>query len=139
MIVTLTCVKEGSRLRVKILSDGYIKNANCQFPRSIRQEGAIYHVNSEFVNLHTSRGRYFYSVKKLSEITIVTTTYDPENITIYENEEETECVICLSDLKDTVFVPCGHYYCCSNCSQKLDKCPICRSVFTTCINRSLVD
>jgi hypothetical protein len=137
MIVTLICVKEGSRLRVKILSDGYIKNANCQFPRSIREEGAIYHVDSEYVNLHTSRGRYFYSVKKLSEITIVSN--HPINLTIYENEEETECVICVSSLKDTVFVPCGHYYCCSSCSQQLDKCPICRSVLTRCINRSLVD
>ena len=32
MIVTLICVKEGSKLRVKILSEGYIQHANCQFP-----------------------------------------------------------------------------------------------------------
>lgn len=139
MIVVLTCVKEKSKLRVKILSDGYIKHANCQFPRSIRKEGAMYHVDSAFVNLHTKSGsRFYYSVLKLSEITIVQQNID-NHLTIYENAEETECAVCLSSPKETVFVPCGHYYCCAVCSQRLDKCPICRSVVSRRISRSLVD
>lgn len=137
MIVTLICVKEGSKLRVKILSEGYIQHANCQFPKSIREEGATYLVDSKFINLHTSRGRYFYSVKKKEEITVVFNK--SKSITIYENTEESDCAVCFSCSKDTVFVPCGHYYCCLNCASRLNNCPICRCIVTNYVNRSLVD
>ena len=130
MIVTLTCVKEGSKLRVKILSEGYIQHANCQFPRHLREEGAMYYIDSIYIKLIISRGRYFYSVKTRDQITVVT---------VYENTDEPDCAVCLSALKDTVFVPCGHYYCCLSCSQRLDKCPICRSVVSSRIARTLVD
>ena len=43
--VELKCIKEGSKLRVRILSPGYLANANCQFPRDIRIEGLRYKVN----------------------------------------------------------------------------------------------
>jgi Ca-activated chloride channel family protein len=38
--VELACIKQGSKLRVKIVSAGYLNYANCQFPRDIRIEGA---------------------------------------------------------------------------------------------------
>lgn len=40
--VTLKCLKEKNKLRVRIISPGYYNNANCQFPRNIRLEGRIY-------------------------------------------------------------------------------------------------
>jgi Ca-activated chloride channel homolog len=40
--VELQCVREGGKLRVKVLSDGYDNSKNVQFPRSIRAEGARY-------------------------------------------------------------------------------------------------
>jgi ubiquitin-protein ligase len=36
------------------------------------------------------------------------------------------CVICLSEAKDTVIVPCGHCCCCSTCAANLTACPMCR-------------
>jgi hypothetical protein len=39
---------------------------------------------------------------------------------------ESGCVICFGTEKHIVFVPCGHLACCSECSQTLDECPICR-------------
>lgn len=33
--VTLVCVKEKNKLRVRITSKGYLKYANCQFPRNV--------------------------------------------------------------------------------------------------------
>lgn len=63
MLITLICVKEGSKLKVKILTPGYIKNANCQFPRDIRIEGRRFSVDSSYMNLVINNGRYFYSVK----------------------------------------------------------------------------
>lgn len=40
--VRLKCVKEKGKLRVKIVSQGYHHDDNCQFPRNIRQEGNEY-------------------------------------------------------------------------------------------------
>ncbi|KAG0326871.1 hypothetical protein BGZ99_008878 [Dissophora globulifera] len=45
-----------------------------------------------------------------------------------------ECVICLSDVKDTVVLPCRHFCICSECGDVLrrrapQRCPICRQVF----------
>jgi Ca-activated chloride channel homolog len=54
--VELTCVREGGKLRVKILSDGYDATKNVQFPRSIRAEGARYIV--EGVELSSDRSFY---------------------------------------------------------------------------------
>ena len=36
------------------------------------------------------------------------------------------CVICLSENKDTVIVPCGHCCSCSTCAANLTACPMCR-------------
>lgn len=43
--ILLSCVREGGKLRVKVVSDGYRKDWNVQFPKDIRQEGATYLVN----------------------------------------------------------------------------------------------
>lgn len=40
-----------------------------------------------------------------------------------------ECVICLTDPKDTVLLPCRHLCVCSECFRHVDKCPVCRSPF----------
>lgn len=40
----------------------------------------------------------------------------------------TECVICMETECHIIFVPCGHLCCCSNCSLKVDECPLCRTV-----------
>lgn len=46
--------------------------------------------------------------------------------------EENECVVCMSDRKDTAVLPCRHICLCTKCahtmrSQKQPKCPICRT------------
>jgi len=53
-----------------------------------------------------------------------------------ENEfEETglECVICMSDMRDTLILPCRHLCLCRDCAESLryqaSNCPICRSPF----------
>ncbi|XP_022316902.2 putative E3 ubiquitin-protein ligase MGRN1 isoform X2 [Crassostrea virginica] len=44
-----------------------------------------------------------------------------------------ECVICMSDMRDTLILPCRHLCLCSNCAESLryqaSSCPICRSPF----------
>ena len=40
--VIIQCVKEGSKLRARVVSDGYDPNWNIRFPRSIRELGVLY-------------------------------------------------------------------------------------------------
>jgi hypothetical protein len=57
--VLLQCVKEKSKLRVKMISSSpFIKGVNCQFPRDIRQEGMYYVVKSEGVKLQCHEEGY---------------------------------------------------------------------------------
>ncbi len=43
--VLLECIKEGAKLRVRVLSDGYQKDWNVQFPKNLRKEGSQYLVD----------------------------------------------------------------------------------------------
>jgi len=43
-----------------------------------------------------------------------------------QNQEESECVVCLSEKKSVVFMPCKHVACCEICSEKVEECPLCR-------------
>lgn len=57
--VELQCVREGGKLRIKVMSDGYDASKNVQFPRAIRAEGAHYAVEA----LELSQDGSFYRVR----------------------------------------------------------------------------
>ncbi|MDZ8188522.1 MAG: VWA domain-containing protein [Nostoc sp. ChiSLP02] len=57
--VELHCVREGGKLRIKVISDGYDLTKNVQFPRAIRAEGARYVVEG----LELSSDGSFYRVR----------------------------------------------------------------------------
>ncbi|MEH2248425.1 vWA domain-containing protein [Nostoc sp.] len=57
--VELCCVREGGKLRVKVMSEGYDSTKNIQFPRAIRAEGARYVVEG----LELSSDGTFYRVR----------------------------------------------------------------------------
>lgn len=44
--VMIECVKEGSKIRAKVISPGYNPLKNCQFPREIREEGKKFMVDA---------------------------------------------------------------------------------------------
>lgn len=46
---------------------------------------------------------------------------------IKQLEEEKKCKICLDEISNVVFVPCGHLSTCVSCAQRVSNCPICRS------------
>jgi len=142
--VLLRCDRDKGKLRVKVETPGYIRGANCQFPRDIRKIGAKYLVPKHSVQLITTRGKYFYSINRAyySQIEIVEQNefqnIDLQQIAshiahIYENEEETECVICMSNEKSAVFDPCCHFYVCYDCGTKISACPICRQQISNLI------
>jgi len=54
--IVLECYKEGSKLRVRVVSEGYNGQWNVQFPRNLREEGARYVVESV---KESSRGGFY--------------------------------------------------------------------------------
>lgn len=59
------------------------------------------------------------------------------SICIHEQQEKLDCVVCLSDVRDTLFLPCRHLCICANCAEPLvhgdGKCPICRQSFESIV------
>lgn len=141
--VLLKCVKEGSKLRVKIISEGYFNDANCQFPKDIRKEGRIFKVKAKDIQLAEGKaGKYFYRVKSGIEIYNEGNNLLPSDVTkvkIYEDKKDSDCAVCLSVPKTTVIVPCGHFYTCNSCARQLDKCPICRGGITKLIDKTKME
>jgi len=147
--VILECVAEGSKLCVKMKSPGYLINSNCQFPRDLRIAGRKFKVPVADVKLMTQRGKYFYSIKKKTNIEIISDGNASDiteilrdnlnNMKIYEDVETSDCAVCLSDVKSIVFIPCGHFYTCKSCSERLKTCPICRVNINECIDKNLFD
>ena len=56
--VLLPCVKEGAKVRVKVISDGYDKSLNCQFPKNLRSIGKQFLVDK----IELSSSGTFYKV-----------------------------------------------------------------------------
>lgn len=138
--ITLQCVREGSRLRIrffsytddegKIYKNAYDESLNCQFPKDIRVEGYFYEIDENDLSLVQSKTKSFYNVRK-TNIRVV-----PQiDITSMKIFEITECVICMAEETSVVICPCGHKCICAGCSGYLqktsNKCPICRSKIMT--------
>ena len=59
-----------------------------------------------------------------------------ENKTLFNNIKNLEikvtCVVCQTNMRNVVFVPCNHLATCISCSKSLSKtCPLCRGQFTS--------
>lgn len=50
----------------------------------------------------------------------------------FRQEDENDCIICMSAPKEVAFLPCRHSSCCARCLRFLrqGKCPLCRQVFS---------
>ena len=44
-----------------------------------------------------------------------------------QERNDNTCAVCLDNAINVVLIPCGHMCSCSQCSNKLSNCPICRS------------
>ena len=143
--ITLQCVKEGRKLRIKFFSftddtgkvftNVYNNAYNCKFPRDIRVEGMYYEIGPNDLELVSLPGKApFYNVKK-ANIKVVH-NFDLTSLRIFE---VTECVICMCEPSALIFVPCGHRCCCAECYGDMNKnkasagvkCPLCRREIIT--------
>jgi len=146
--INLVCIKEGSRLRVRIITPGYYNDANCQFPRNIRVLNRRYECDANDVTLAKGpRGKYFYRINKNNIKILDSESKEPQkiNLKVYGDDDASECVICMDQTKDVVFAPCGHYCACKECAQIMQSntitravCPMCRSVITAVVERKNV-
>ncbi|NWV20481.1 LRSM1 ligase, partial [Origma solitaria] len=41
-------------------------------------------------------------------------------------EHKSECVVCMEQETQMIFLPCGHVCCCQGCCERLHSCPLCR-------------
>ncbi|NWX55678.1 LRSM1 ligase, partial [Promerops cafer] len=42
------------------------------------------------------------------------------------DEKRSECVVCMEQEPQMIFLPCGHVCCCQGCCERLHSCPLCR-------------
>ncbi|NXN14646.1 LRSM1 ligase, partial [Indicator maculatus] len=42
------------------------------------------------------------------------------------DQKKSECVVCMEQETQMIFLPCGHVCCCQSCCQRLQTCPLCR-------------
>ncbi|NXT47702.1 LRSM1 ligase, partial [Pluvianellus socialis] len=45
-------------------------------------------------------------------------------------EKKSECVVCMEQETQMIFLPCGHVCCCQTCCERLHTCPLCRKDIT---------
>ena len=144
--ITFICVKEKNKLRVRIITNGYHHDANCQFPRGIRKENMKYSAPISAVKFAQGpAGKYFYRVNK----NYVKMLNENEEIVndklmvkkIFE-DEDTQCAICLDNEREIVMVPCGHYCICGECANQIIKsfgtCPLCRTKIELAVTRDQI-
>ncbi len=43
------------------------------------------------------------------------------------DESDAECIICLTDIRSIILLPCKHICICVACKKSISKCPICRA------------
>src|SRR5437868_3413078 len=112
-LVYFECIEENKKVRVRIISNGYNKNANCQFPRDVRIVGRKFMAPASAVKVASGRaGTFFYRINKKDIKAVQDET--PLNLTIYESED---CCICLDQQSEIVMVDCGHLCMCQGCSE----------------------
>ena len=140
--ITLQCIKEGRKLRIKFHSytdisgntytNVYDNTLNCQFPKNIREAGLFYEIIPEALTIQEKNGaRPFYKINR-ANIKIVQPVIDTSNLKIFEINE---CVVCLDNQSTEIFIPCCHKCICNVCyiQMKIVKnyCPICRRNITS--------
>ena len=138
--VSLICIPEGAKIRVRIVSPGYLGDANCQISRGIRAPGRQLRVPKEDVALVMRGEKWFYTVRG-ARIEIVAAGADCAVRKVFECADNGTCIVCMANASDTVCAPCGHAYACGACAEILraaPECCVCRQRVHCYVPRSLV-
>ena len=90
----LQCLMVNGRLRVRIISDNYFPDLNCQFPRAIRAENQIYSVPTADVHLVQANNSDFYRIGKRN-IQLVDEDTGNLKVKIFTQEDDNLCCVCM--------------------------------------------
>jgi len=136
--VELKCIKEGSRLRVRIISPGYNPNSNCSFPKAFRAEGRHYTVPASNISFSQDKSmKFFYRVKKNSIQIIEPNVVVPTKVYGNGPDDPVDCCVCMSEERACAF-NCGHYITCLGCAGMLKVCPLCRVPISKIITKDQI-
>lgn len=76
---------------------------------------------------------FFKFIKIFSNISLIVYILQQQGSDEDTEDNGSECVICMSEVRDTLILPCRHLCLCNSCADSLryqaNNCPICRAPF----------
>jgi len=72
-----------------------------------------------------------YSINELNQLEIMLDesmkrVRETKQRVMRDLNDKTMCKICEENEKQVVFLPCGHFCTCFDCSERIENCPLCR-------------
>ncbi len=86
---------------------------------------AIASIVEEVTDIKQEKKRQKKKKKKKQQLTLK--EFEKMKEEIEDMKQARRCKVCLDESSNRVFLPCGHFICCSGCSEKIADCPLCRT------------
>jgi baculoviral IAP repeat-containing protein 7/8 len=104
----------------------------CEFIRKEKGIDFVKNADREKIKLLNKHDKKLRTLARENYHLIIT---EAKNKKIKKNDKnivrrQNECVICYSREKKIIFIPCGHYVACEECSSKFINCPMCRKIIS---------
>jgi len=118
-------------IEVKAVIEGkpHVHTTFCSFDRT--GEGDTASVNIRPIIQRLTANGLVFVLKEIYGIEQKTDAVDGNDLD--DDDDNTECVVCMSATRDTMALPCRHLSLCNPCAEVLryqsNKCPICRAPF----------
>ena len=86
--------------------------------------------DADFVARAEQLRRHFADSAATAPSATSPTTREPASASAKQTDaaQDSVCVVCLCAARSVVLIPCGHFAVCQSCYNRLQQCPICRSV-----------
>lgn len=89
-VALVECYGKGTKLKVRITSDGYDSSLNMSFPKSVREEGARYSVPAQAISLKADGKSYIFSTAFSDRIVRIEEDDEDASPPQQEHEDEDE-------------------------------------------------
>lgn len=133
------CIKIENFLQIRIIDNDYKSKYNCLLPNYMFISGKEYCILKKNINLHRPfLGKPYYKIHNIKKIKQNKNNNIIYPIKIYTDKSD-ECQICLDNNKNIIINPCGHYYFCDKCLEKIKRCPICKTNIISFLNSNVLE
>jgi hypothetical protein len=89
-VALVECYGKGTKLKVRITSDGYDSSLNMSFPKSVREDGARYSVPAQAISLKADGKSYIFSTAFSHRIVRIEEDDEDASPAQQEHEDEDE-------------------------------------------------